>query len=619
MEIELKEVRDFITQTPPFNMLAEDVLDSLPRQTSIRYLRRGSVFPPADINETSLYIIRSGAIELRDNQDNLIGKLAEYDVYGEACRDNKSSSIIGHASEDCLLYTIPCVVIKPLCKQSDSFRNYFSGSVQQRLQQAIASTKSSVQAYSVLALEAGKLTDRAAVTVDVNSTIKQAAQLMSEENVSSILITENGNLVGVATDRDLRNRCIANGISRTQSIRQIMTPDPVTIGLTTSLSTALLEMTRRQIHHLPVMNKHIPVGNLSLSDIVRHLSTNPAFIASDINKSNSVDALIKLSQRLPELQLHLTNANANATQVGEVISSISDSLCQKLLQLAEAKLGPAPVPYVWLAAGSHARNEQSSHSDQDNALIIDDSMQPEHETYFEELANFVSDGLNACGYVYCPGNAMATNPQWRQPLKKWISCFLGWIERPEKKAIMLSSIFFDMRPIYGDSGLYKTLQENLLEHTQVNGIFIAYIVANALSHRPPLGFFRNFVLVHDGKHDNTLDIKHRGLAPIVDIARIYALSLGISATNTRERLIQARDKDSLSDEMCANLVDAFEFIGSLRMQHQARQIRKGEPPDNYLPPSSLSGLERGHLKDAFAVISDMQEVLENRYQIGRLI
>lgn len=618
MEIELKEVRDFIAGHAPFNSLAADVLDTLPRQVTTRYLRRGSTFPPADIEEDTLFIIRSGAIELRDEKDNLIGKLAETSVYGEMCRQQKAGKIIGHASEDTLLYTMPCTTIKSLCSLSEQFRNYFSSTIQQRLQQAVTLAQGPIQSYSAMTLEVNKLTVRRPVTVQVDTTIRKAARVMSAENVSSILIMENETLAGIVTDQDIRVRCVAGEIDTTRPISDIMTAKPITIESWTPLSNALLIMTRNQIHHLPILSNGTPTGNLSLSDVVRHLSTNPALIASDIDKANSIDALKKISRRMPELQLQLTNANITGSHLGEVMSTITDSLCQRLLKLAEAELGPPPAPYAWMSAGSQARNEQTSHSDQDNALIIDDSASDEDMLYFEKLARFVSDGLNTCGYVYCPGDAMATNPQWRLRLGEWKRTFEKWIERPEKKALMLSSIFFDMRPVFGNKELFTALQQHILQKTRASGIFIAYMAANALSHKPPLGFFRNFVLVHDGKHDNTLDIKHRGLAPIVDIARIYALNLGIAAVNTNERLAQAMEQGSLSREMGANLMDAFEFISSLRIRNQAGQIRKGEPVDNYLPPSMLSGLERDHLKDAFSVISDMQNVLENRYQSSRL-
>ncbi|MEJ2593337.1 MAG: putative nucleotidyltransferase substrate binding domain-containing protein, partial [Candidatus Thiodiazotropha sp.] len=254
---------------------------------------------------------------------------------------------------------------------------------------------------------------------------------------------------------------------------------------------------------------------------------------------------------------------------------------------------------------------------QDNALLISDEMQPEHADYFETLAKRVTDGLNAFNFIYCPGDAMASNPKWRQTLSGWRKYFNTWINKPDPMALMLSSIFFDLRPVHGDMALFDELQTEILEKTRGNGIFTAYMAANALTHRPPLGFFRTFVLIHDGAHDDTFDIKHRGIVPITDIARVFALSHGLKPVNTTERLMAAAETPIVSREMSENLVDALEFIASMRINHQAEQIRKGVPPDNYMAPSELSDLERRHLKDAFRVIQDMQETLDSRYQGGR--
>ncbi len=157
----------------------------------------------------------------------------------------------------------------------------------------------------------------------------------------------------------------------------------------------------------------------------------------------------------------------------------------------------------------------------------------------------------------------------------------------------------------------------MLAQTPKNQLFLGHMTRNALSHRPPLGFFRDFVLVHDGKHDDTLDLKHSGLVPIIDMARIYVLAEGLPEIKTMERLQAAAGTPSLSKGGAANLQDAFEFISRLRLEHQAEQIQAGEEPDNYIFPAQLSKLEREHLKDAFKVVQTMQATLEMRYQPDR--
>lgn len=618
MDIELQEIRDFVAQHVLFDELTDNTLDELVTSLTIRYLRRGQIFPPEDITESYLYLLRTGAVALRDEEGNLIEQLAENDSCIEQCLGEINFKLQGHATEDCLIYLIPCSIIQKLRNESADFNQQFSGSVEQRIKHALGQYQQRGDSQGAMRYIARDLTDRIPVMIESDVTITNAAKLMTEEHVSSALIVKAGRLVGMLTDRDLRTRFIAKELSGDETVDKIMTGDLITIDEKTMLSEALLLMTRNQVHHLPVLQGQKPIGNLSVSDIIRHLSTNSALIAGDIARANTTAALARISQRLPELHLQLVVANTSASQVGEIFSMLTDAITCQLIKIAEKELGPPPVPYVWLAGGSQGRNEQTSHSDQDNALFISDDMSPDDDDYFKDLSKFVSDGLNACRYVYCPGDAMATNPQWRQPVSVWKKYFHNWIERPSKKALMLASIFFDLRPVYGDESLFEEVQAEMLSSAKENRIFIAYMVANALSHRPPLGFFRNFVLIHDQEHDNTLDVKHRGIVPIVDIARVYALSEGLTCVNTSERLQAAHECGAMSREMSENLIDALEYIASLRNQHQVERIRHGEQADNFLDPKSLSGLERGHLKDAFAIIKSMQEVLENRYQTARM-
>ncbi len=620
MEIELVEIRDFLAQRPPFDVLPEEQLNELPKLLDIRYLRRTSVFPPTDSERAYLYIIRSGAVELLDEEDNLVEKLGEGDIYTTDCQlIDFGRAIRGIATEDTLLYQLPCKHLRTLRQAEPAFDQHFTDSIRDRLKQAVRTLQDNNETSSIaqMTVEVSDLLKKSPVVIDVNSSIRKAAKLMSDKNVSSVMLMDGERLAGMITDRDLRKRCVAVGLSTEEPVSKIMTADLETIQESTLAIQALMTMTRLHVHHLPVMRNSQVVGMLTATDLARHQTTNSAYLATDVRKAETIEDLAEVSARLPELQFQLANSSASALHIGDAIASITDSLTVRLIEMAEAELGPAPVPYVWMCGGSQARREQTSHSDQDNVLLISDEMQPEHAAYFEQFAKRVTDGLNACNFVYCPGDAMASNPKWRQTLSAWRKYFNTWINKPDPMALMLSSIFFDLRPVHGEKELFNELQGDILDKTRGNGIFTAYMAANALQHRPPLGFFRNFVLIHDGEHDDTFDIKHRGIVPITDIARVFALSQGLKPVNTTERLEAAAETTILSREMGDNLIDALEFIASMRINHQAEQIRKGMQADNYLSPDELSDLERRHLKDAFRVIQDMQETMDNRYQGGR--
>ena len=619
MDVELIEIRDFLASHAPFDCLPGDTLDALPKRLQIRYLRRGSLFPPEDDREPCLYILRRGAVEMRDADGNLFTKLAEGDLCPSPCgATDPPMPLPGQTSEDTLAYLLPCTELQRLRDKHPEFAEHFDQSISQRLRKALDNIKqdgtgnTALMTVQVRDLLVGEL-----VHVTPDTSIEAAARLMSEKHCSSLVITDKGRLAGIVTDRDLRNRCLAVGLSPSRPVADIMTDKLETATVDTLGFEALIKMTRLNVHHLPVLDEGRVVGVLSTTDLVRVQSANAVYLVGDIHIADSIETLAAISGKVSELQVQLITSGADSDQTGQAVSAVTDAITVRLLQLAEAKLGAPPVPYCWMAGGSQARREQSSHSDQDNALMIADHMKPEDDAYFAALAKIVNDGLDACGYIYCPGEVMASNPKWRQPMRIWTKYFNTWIKRPEPMALMLASVFFDLRPIHDPEGLFGELHERVLALSKADRIFIAYMAANALKHRPPLGFFRNFVLIHGGDHNQTFDVKHRGIVPIVDLARVYALSAGLDEINTLERLQAAAEAGALSKDGAANLADAAMFIGTLRMRHQARQLKRGEKANNFLSPDRLSPLERGHLKDAFSLINVMQESLGQRHQAGR--
>ena len=201
-------------------------------------------------------------------------------------------------------------------------------------------------------------------------------------------------------------------------------------------------------------------------------------------------------------------------------------------------------------------------------------------------------------------------------LQDWQRCFSAWIEEPSPKAVMHSSIFFDMRCISGNKELVIELQEYVLQRARTNTIFLAMMCDNALLHSPPLGFFKTFVLETDGDHKNTLDLKKRGTIPIVDIARNYALSVGVPALNSIDRLHAIEQAGAMSREMSYSLIDAHEFIAGIRLEAQGKQYSAGLKADNYLDPKELSPLLRHQLKDAFNLVRQAQAAMKARFGGG---
>jgi CBS domain-containing protein len=298
-----------------------------------------------------------------------------------------------------------------------------------------------------------------------------------------------------------------------------------------------------------------------------------------------------------------------------MVTQITDAFTVRLLQLAEQDLGPPPQRYAWVVFGSQAREEQTAKTDQDNGLILERKTSDEEAAYFDKLARFVCDGLDRLGYVYCPGEIMAMNPKWRVPLARWKRHFDGWIDVPEPKSVMHSSIFFDMRCVHGSTELVDELLQYATRRAKDNRIFRRFMAANSLKHRPPIGFFRRFVQEDDGSHSEGLNLKHRGIVPITDLVRMRALEGGIREANTFRRIEGAVAAGVLNENDGNSLRDALKLIGRIRLVRQAEQMSAGEKPSNFVSPEELSPLMRRNLKAAFMQVQESQNALALRYQV----
>jgi CBS domain-containing protein len=169
--------------------------------------------------------------------------------------------------------------------------------------------------------------------------------------------------------------------------------------------------------------------------------------------------------------------------------------------------------------------------------------------------------------------------------------------------------------VYGKHELLEGLRAEVLHRTKGNSIFLAHMVGNALTHTPPLGMFKGISTIRSGENKGKIDLKHTGIVPIVDLARVYALAGGDTAVNTHDRLTSAAAGGAISEQSARDLRDALEFLASMRIQHQARQIRSGQSPDNFMDPADISNFERTQLKDAFQVVQSLQSVLSQRYKM----
>lgn len=599
------EILHILTHYAPFDMLPEGKRRALAEKARRVVAAKDSILFEEGAPIEGLYLVESGALDIESSNADLISQRGPGDIMGERglLRDGRAM-LTARVTEDSDLILIPAKVFLALLEDSDELAKWFGRSAPTE-----GERDEGPYATGLTALQVSDLMATTPVTCPESNTVTDVARVMREKKISSVLVMEDTALTGIVTVHDMTNKVLAEGLTGTIPVSQVMTPKPMTIAPDSLGLDALMMMSDHGINHLPVESRGRIVGMIGKTDLFRRQAATASHMIADIVQAEDAEAMAQIMTRVPELLSQLVSAGTRPQAVTRRITDITDAITRRLLVLGEEKFGPAPVAYLWLACGSQGRREQTGQSDQDNCLILHDDMTPQNDAYFAKLAQFVSDGLNTCGFVYCPGDMMATNPRWRQPRRVWQEYFKSWIAQPDSEAQMLASVMFDLRPIAGDESLFQDIQAETLALARKNSIFVAHMISNSLKHTPPLNLFRGFALIRSGEHKNMVDLKHSGVVPVVDLGRIYALQGGFEAVNTLDRIEEARERGVISQSGAHDLLDAYELIAETRLRHQAYQIRNGEIPDNFMAPGVLSELERNHLRDAFMVIKTMQSAV----------
>ncbi|WJY16112.1 DUF294 nucleotidyltransferase-like domain-containing protein [Pectobacteriaceae bacterium CE90] len=627
MQAEHQEIIDFLRRYPPFNDLPPIALARIAAHIEVSYFKAGTPILIFGQQVDAWYVIRSGATEVYRRNGDLYNRLSAGGYFGQfgLLRENSVRFPVT-ALEDTLAYLIPAPIFHELFEKYEDFADLVEVEDRTRLRHTLARTE---DASGLLSSRIETLISRLPVTIETTATVCETAKKMNQEGVSSLLIVspspagreqDSPQLAGIVTDKDLRDRVIAGGLSYDTPVARIMTSKLTHVEHSQLVFEAMLTMMHHNIHHLPVLKNGRPVGVISQSDIIRYESQNSLFVVSRIFHCNSAEELSALKNEVRACFRRIVREDANSQMIGRAMAVIGRSFVQRLLALAEDKLGPPPVPYCFITLGSMARQEQLLVTDQDNALILDNSFDPSrHDAYFMALAKRVSDGLAACGYSYCKGNIMATNSRWRQPLSVWEGYFSEWIDTPSPQTLLDSAIFFDLDAIWGKVEWVEHLN-NLIRHkVKHNSRFLACMARNALLRKPPLGFFKSFVMEPSGQHTQSIDMKRRGTAPLADLIRVHALAAGSMAHNSFDRLQDIMQANILPNGRGQDLRDSLEFISMVRIRHQAQDVETGQNPDNKIEPLNLSDFERKNLKDAFQILSNAQKFLKYCYQSGRKV
>ncbi|MFP4316381.1 MAG: putative nucleotidyltransferase substrate binding domain-containing protein [Desulfovibrionales bacterium] len=627
-----EEIVPFFKRTLPFSELDDQTIRDLARSCTIDFLPAGMrLLTRGETMIDQLMVIQRGAIKLYLTRENGEERLVDYRGEGGTVgalgliRDTYAS-LNADTVEDTFVFKIPAEVFRGLIEKHPAVSSFYLKSLSEdyvskafselRQHQAAMCTDTALYLFST---KVEDIIKREPVWMESGISIRECARTMHREGIGSLLITDPyGKPEGIITDKDLR-RAMAEGESYETPVEHVMSSPVATVKHTEMCFEALLKMMGAKIHHLAVTREGKVMGMITSHDIMVLQGRSPITLFRDIQAARTIEGLYEHSRRTPVVVGTLMEEGAKAGNVTRMITVLNDLILEKLLSMLQSDFGPPPVPFCWLIMGSEGRKEQTIKTDQDNALVYRDPRDEREaeacERYFKTFTEAAVEHLKLCGYHSDPYGLMASNLRWRMPLQKWRDYFEHLIMMPEPEEVLHATIFFDFRGGYGHKALSESLRDHVALKARRQDVFLRYLAQDCVAKRPPLSFFRNFIVDKNGEHKNTLDLKEKSMVQFVDFGRVLALKHGITETNTLERLRLLGEGQHISRDLSSDAMGAYEFIMQLRLVHQLDRVAKGLEANNNLNPAELSDLEKETLKEAFGVINRLHSHLKDEFRL----
>ena len=462
----------------------------------------------------------------------------------------------------------------------------------------------------------------APVTVPLEATLRETLVLMERTRSGLVVVVDQAGRIplGVFTLEDLVRRVALPEVGLDEPVATVMTGGLVTVTPQASAHQAVLTMAHHGVRHLVVVDADGALaGILSQDEIFGMQRAGVDEVSDYIQAARDRAGLKAAAGRIRVLTGALLAQGVHAETLTHFISALNDLLTVRVIELTAEGFDLPPVPFCWIALGSEGRLEQTFSTDQDNGLVFeaDDADAGQVREGFLPFARAVNEALDACGFPFCTGKVMASNPQWCLTAAEWKRAFSRWIETPDPEAVLNGAIFFDLRPIYGKAALAERLWQWLLPAVAARPLFLSHMARNALRFRPPLGKIRDFTFDRSKEFPNTIDLKAFGSRIFVDAARILALARGIPRTNTAERLRAAAEAGGLDPSGVGAIVDGFHFVHLLRLRNQLGED-VSPAGANRVDPRRLNEIDRVVLKEAFRQARRLQSRIGMDHRVSEM-
>jgi len=621
---------ELLRRYPPFNQMEQAHLVYLVEHCQLRFYAAGeSILAPGDGPVQHFYILRQGRV--RGLRPAAGGEQSEttFEIGAGECfplaalLGERATRTLHLAAEDCFCLLLDKPAFVHLFARSAPLRDFALRGVSSLLdevnRQVRLDASQSLGSSHSLDTRLDELALQAPVCCAPALPVREAVRRMDETQVGSmVVVDERQHPLGIFTLRDLRRLVADAEASLDQPIGAVMTPSPASLPPQASAFDAALVMTERHVAHLCVVEQQRLIAVLSERDLFSLQRVELVPLARALRHAPRLETLQSLREQIGPLVERMLAHGASSTQITQLISLLNDQSLCRVIELAIEELGDPGVPFSWLCFGSEARREQTLHTDQDNGILFEAANDAEAEAIRERLlplARRINRQLTACGFALCPGNIMAGNPALCLSFQEWTRRFACFVREAGPQQLLESTIFFDLRVVWGDATRVHALLAQLGRLVADNPLFQRRLAESALRHRPPVGRWREFLVARHGQDKDTLDLKTEGLTPFVDAARLLALAHGVEPCNTLERLrslvsarvIEARDGDAYEE--------AYQLIQQTRLQLHQRQTREGLPLSNRIDPEQLNHLERRILRESLRQAQRLQRSLALRYHL----
>jgi CBS domain-containing protein len=616
---EARQTARFLRAHPPFDSLTVEAVERVAACAELESHSAGDVvFGEGAAPLRHVWVIRSGTIELAA-RGTVLDVLVEGDVFGHgSLLSGLPTAFSARATEDSRCYRIPAEEAQAVLSGPAGVQFVARSLLEEPTELHILAREPAV---NVADQPVGSLVRGDPVVCGPETTIREAAQLMSAAPGTAVVIDMGTGRFGILTDRDLRTKVVAAGMSVDDPVSAAMSAPAYTCTADRRAGEVLAEMFDRGLRHFPVLSSTGQiVGVVEDVDLVALRTRSSFYLRQRIATARSDEELVTVSRELRPMVISLFDAGVAASNVMSVYAVCVDALTRRLLTLALDRRGGVDAEFAWLALGSQARREALPSSDVDSAIVWFDSgaaSEDETRSRLLELAREVTGGLRACGLRTDENGVNADAAPFVRSVESWQHAAQSWMTDPtQDKALILTSVILDNRPVWGVHTGTPVADTFRLASSYPR--LLRMLARFALSHRPAARRFRGLVVDHGGEHSGTLDLKHGGLVPILDLARWGAMSAGVTSATTPERLRAAAKAGTLSPADAHSLQDAFELINNLRLEHQVAEIRAGRRPDDHVDPETLSSLMRVQLRQAFRAVATIQKRVAAELDAGLL-